>query len=61
MENVMSNGFAELSANDMLELDGGKYHWYDIPLSIAYPVYGVGKAAYELFMLGYRNGYDSTR
>lgn len=33
----------------------------DIPLSIAYPAYGVGKAAYELFMLGYRNGYDSTR
>lgn len=54
MEMVMSNGFAELSVTEMSEIDGGKLHWYD-PLSVNLG-WGI-----LLFMLGYRNGYDSTR
>lgn len=57
MEMAMTNGFAELSVNEMLEVDGGKWNWWDIPLSLAFPVYGVGKIIYEDLSNCYNNGY----
>lgn len=61
MEIVMTNGFAELSANEIFELDGGGWKWYDYVGVAVSPVYGTYKIFSSLYELGFSNGYYSTK
>lgn len=47
MEMVMTNGFAELSVNEMMDVDGGLPGWAEVCIAVwaLYEVgYAVGKA-----------------
>ena len=52
MENVMTNGFSELSENEILEVDGGSTDWGKVGYELAYGWCsfwgGVGEKAYDL-------------
>lgn len=53
MENVMKNGFAELSSDEIQMVDGGSTDWGKVGYNLAYGWCsfwgGVGEKAYDLF------------
>ncbi len=57
----MNTNFTELSMNEMEMIEGGKWHWYDVVITTYCPAYGVAKFTYDLYNLGYSNGYNSTK
>jgi len=65
MELAMTNGFSELSFNEMEMVDGGGWPWYYHILAglgpVGLPVIAEIEAAKYVYKLGYDNGYNSTR
>lgn len=57
MEMVMTNGFVELSANDMEMIDGGAWKWYEYVYSVINPGYALCKIISEDLRNCYENGY----
>lgn len=54
MEMVLSNGFCEMSQNQMENVEGGAFQW--TPWAVAVTVSAVASAYNELYQLGYTIG-----